>query len=394
MYIDRFDSGLTCYIDNNEYLTLFALIIKAGSVYEQKDKSGISHFLEHMHAFVAQNIPYDNMAALEPLNYAYTNFYETVYVFVKREVGNDTDFITRCRNTIGSIFNKNFLTEALFTKIKNDVLEEYKHTDFSKDSALKQLFYNEPYPLPIGELKCIQDLKYSDIISYHDKQYLIENAAVVVISNADKNFVIDSLSGQYANIKFDFLPFITSVPCKKFNINEDDSIYFLSKYKRVLESAEQYITDMLCLRFASDSLADIIYNYFIEKNIYVSASGLFEILSKHWHIFKLRINFNNPNEIPACLEYIIKNFTLTNKTFEKIKTAFSQELTAHPQGNSFHLLDEYINNFLFDEPIFNINDEINYIQSSLKRINFDMVVKKFNAILLNLVIFPKSYVEI
>ena len=390
------------YIDNCKHVSLFALIIKAGSLHEQKDKRGVSHLLEHMHAFVAQNISYDSV--LEPVNYAYTNFNETVYIFIKRETECDNDFIIKCQNTIGAIFDKKFLTKDFFLKIKNDVLEEYKNTDFSKAICINRLFCNESYPIPIGELHCIKNLKYDDVILHHDKYYTANNAAFVIISNASEDFVIHSL---YKKPDFDFLPFIKYISEKK-NKKEDNSIWFLSKYKRSLDSVEQYVTDMLCLRLASDLLVETIHDYFG-----VFASGQIEILSKQWHIFKLCINFNNPIGLSvSCysqkqvlanyrspklrfsrvsenryksLEQIIKNFTPASKLFDNIKAIFLQSLNDTPQYNDFQLLDEYINNFLFDEPVLSIDDELKYIYSSLKIINYDMVVEKFNVLLSNLV---------
>ncbi len=172
---------LTCYLHKNDNeinsnRAMAALIIRAGSNTEKSDEQGISHFLEHMNIHLMPWFLSVKEETLEPIRYAYTNFNETVYVFIDQFKKNNDEklFITGCINTMKHILNGDFISETLMPYVRDGVLKEYRATDFNKAVAIKRLYRSRTVTMSDGKTAHIMSLILEFIFYRKQKQNVFD----------------------------------------------------------------------------------------------------------------------------------------------------------------------------------------------------------------------------
>ncbi len=402
------NNGLTCYIHKHDNEINFngamaALIIRAGSNNEKEDEQGIYHFLEHMNVHLMPWLPSIKEETLEPIRYAYTNFNETVYVFMNLFKKYENHFITGCINTMKHILNRDFLSETLLPYVREDVLKEYEATDFNKAVAISRLFQSESYniTLPIGNITCIKRFNYNDLITHHNKLYLPENAAVVIIGGVNAQQTADIIKNAFsARCESGYLikrliktvvmeQNFANTEIESYSYNEDNSrIYFLSKTKREWICLNKHIEDALCIHLAIDEIKLAAYNFLNEKGITASEiNGSVEIFSYDWYIIRLDIAFRTDTGFKdRHLEQCIKRLKPELSIFNQVKIDFMRQIETSPHYDTYQLLGEYIEHYLYNEPIFDLNDEINHIYQAINKIDYDMVSERYREIISNLIV--------
>ena len=410
MDIINVNNGLTCYLhkhihDNeincNEAMAV--LIIRAGSNNEKADEQGISHFLEHMNVHLMPWLPSVREETLEPISYAYTNFNETVYIFIDRFKENENHFITGSINTIKHILNRDFLSETIMPYVREEVLKEYKVTDFSKAVAIRRLFLSDSYnvTLPVGNIDCIKSFTYYDLMKHHNKLYLPENAAVVIFSGVNSQQTAGIIKNAFSTrcesghvIKNLIQTVITEqsrshAGTESCAYNEaNPGIYFLSKTKREWICLSKYIEDALCIHLAIDAIKLAVHNYLNHRDITAfDIYGSVEVFSHDWYMVRLDIAFKTDTGIKECyMEQQIKSLKSEISVFNQVKMDFIRLVETRPKHDTFQLLGEYIQHYLYKEPILDLDDEINHIYQVIHKINYDLVSGRFHEIISNLTV--------
>lgn len=399
MDIINVNNGLTCYVHkrSKEFIcngAMAALIIRAGSNNEKADEQGISHFLEHMNVHLMPWLISVKEETLEPIHYAYTNFNETVYVFLNRFEEDENHFITGCINTMKHILNGNFLSEAIMPYVKEDVLKEYEATDFNKADAIKRLFLFDSYnaTLPIGDIECIKRFTYFDLMTHHNKLYLPENAAVVVLGCTNLQQTIDiikdtfSLRRESNHVIKSLIRMATteqSYSVAKTEYSKDNEvncgIYFLSKTKREWICLNKHIEDALYIHLAIDAIKLKTYNLLIRKDITAfDVDGSVEVFTHDWYIVRLDITLKtdtrfNELDLGQCIKRLKPDISI----FNQVKMDFMELLGTYPKYDTMQLLGEYIQHYLYKEPIIDIDDEINYLHQAIHKINYYLFSERF-----------------
>lgn len=410
MELININNGLTCYLHKleneiNSNGTMAALIIRAGSNNEKVDEQGISHFLEHMNVHLMPWLPSVKEEILEPIRYAYTNFNETVYVFVDRFKDNNNEklFITGCINTIKHILNGDFISETLMPYVREGVLKEYEATDFNKAVAIRRLFLTETYnvTLPIGNIDCIKCFTYYDLKSHHNKLYLPENAAVVILNGLNTHqtagIIKNAFPARYESgnvIKSLIQMVLTEQGCthagtESCTYNEvNHGIYFLSKTKREWCYLSKHIEDALSIHLAIDAIKLAAHNYLNRRDITAfDINGSVEVFSHDWYLVQLDIAFISGTRFNECyLGQCIKSLTLEISIFTQVKIDFMRLVETRPMFDILQLLGEYIQHYLYKEPILDLDDEINHIYQAIDKINYDLVSERFHEIINNLTV--------
>ena len=401
-------NGLTCYIHKQDNSIIHngimaALIVRAGSNNEGVNEQGISHFLEHMTVYPMSWFSFIQEVRLEPMLYAYTNFSETVYVFMNRIKEDENRFFTGCFNTIKHILNGDFLFQVSMPYVREEVLREYEVTDFNKSLAIRRLFLSESYniKLPIGDISCIKGFNHHDLISYHKKFYLPENAAVVIVGDINVQQAEDSLNNVFSecydqgSVIKNLIPMLITEQ-KRFYAEEENEIYntdnsslcFLSKMKREWNCLSKHMEDTLCMHLAFDTFKLVLCSYLEEKDMTAfDINGSVEVFSHDWYIVRLDIAFES--DIRLCKEQIlndIKNLKPDIDIFNRVKTDFMEVVNTDPEQDVFQLLGEYIQHYLYQEPILDLEDEIKQINQAMPKINYNRVSERVHEIIENLVL--------
>ncbi len=162
------------------------VIVKAGSEYEVKEISGISHFLEHMvfKGTKRRPKPGDISRELEAMGAEYNAFTgrEWTMYYAKSEKGNTHHIL----DMVMDMYQDPLLDSAEIEKEKGVIIEEinlYEDTPSRKvhDVFARLLYGDQPAGWDIaGSKKVVHSLKKEDFLAYRKKHYVPAGTIVVV----------------------------------------------------------------------------------------------------------------------------------------------------------------------------------------------------------------------
>ena len=178
---------------------------KAGILFEEKDKDGIAHFLEHM-IFKGSKLlkpgEFDfKIESLGGLSNASTG-YDDVHYYVDIPSSNLEEALYLLTNLV---FKPN-LNINEFELEKEVVIEEIMQNYDQKDERifnhfLKRVWLNSPYSKSIlGSEENIRKLNLNELIKFHQKQYIRDNTCIAIAGDLPKN-LLDIM----ANCKISYL---------------------------------------------------------------------------------------------------------------------------------------------------------------------------------------------
>ena len=204
-------SKTRCVFVDNKSLPLISIDIwcKAGSSFEEIDKKGTAHFLEHM-IFKGSNklMPgeFDHkIESLGGLSNASTG-YDDVHYHVLIPPINFKESLALLTNIVVS---PNFNTDE-FIKEKGVVIDEIKQQNDQPEEKLfnyflKRVWLSSNYSYPIlGTENNIKKLEINDLEKFHKKHYTIEKICIAITGNLSedifKTFEKSDLSGIKRNL--------------------------------------------------------------------------------------------------------------------------------------------------------------------------------------------------
>ncbi len=202
------DNGLTYYVRENDNPGSKAdvrLAIRAGSVDESSDETGVAHFVEHMLFNGTEQFPENELidtlrsfgAAFGADVNAYTAFDETVYTLTVPNAGESVE--------LGLTVLEQWLSHALFDENqvvaeRGVVLDEWRVStqstqgrlfDIAQDMYLAATPYDDRSP--IGDNASIEAMPKAVLRAYYDRWYRPDNAAIVVVGDIDVDEIVNDL---------------------------------------------------------------------------------------------------------------------------------------------------------------------------------------------------------
>ncbi len=199
-------SKTRCVFVDNKELPLISIDIwcKAGSSFEDVDKNGTAHFLEHM-IFKGSNkiMPgeFDHkIESLGGLSNASTG-YDDVHYHVLVPPNNFKESLALLTNiVVAPVFNPDE-----FIKEKGVVIDEIKQQNDQPEERLFNYFLKRIWLSPnygnsiLGTVNSIKNLEINDLIKFHSKHYTTEKICIAIAGNLSeeiyKNFEKSDLSG-------------------------------------------------------------------------------------------------------------------------------------------------------------------------------------------------------
>jgi predicted Zn-dependent peptidase len=183
------------------------VLVGTGSKYEIKDKSGISHFLEHMYFKGTRKMPTGIAIAetLDKVGGIYNAF--TAEEFTGYYAKVDARHFDTALGWVSDIFLNSLLPQEEVEKEKGVIIEEinmYQDHPMSYVQVLwsKLLYGDQPAGWPIaGRKETVEAITREDLFGYMKSQYVAGNTIVCVAGKIDEAETIKKIKKYFLKIE-------------------------------------------------------------------------------------------------------------------------------------------------------------------------------------------------
>ena len=421
--IGKLKNGLTYYIRHNELPEKqadFYIAQKVGSILEEDNQRGLAHFLEHMCFNGTTHFPGNTLKEyLESIGVkfgtnlnAYTSVDETVYNISNVPVSRE-GIIDSCLLILHDWANDLTLDPKEIDKERGVIHEEWRTSMGAMmrmyETTFPKIFAGckYAYRLPIGTMEVVDNFPYQDLRDYYEKWYRPDLQGIIVVGDIDVEQTeakIKALFGpipmpenpaerKYFPVPDNKEPIITIAKDKE---QETTQIYIFHKHDPVPTEQKQnidYLVHCYLIKMAEYMLSARLNELVQTANppfIWAGAGDIDFILSKTKKAF---------TGIAACKEDAIgtalsslmreleraRRFGFTESEYERaqsdllrwVETAYNERNKT--QNNDY--VQEYVSNFIDNEPIPGIENEYNIISSIIPQIPVDKVNLAFEQLI-------------
>ena len=409
----KLDNGLTYYIRANaepKQRAEFYIAQNVGSILENDNQNGLAHFLEHMAFNGTKNFPGKGIINFlekhgvkfgENIN-AYTALDETVY--------NLSDVPTIQEGVVDSALLvlhdwSSFLTlDGKEIDDERGVIMEEWRTRFGADRRMwkesnKIKFPGSQYGIRdgLGDTAVIKHFKYDVIRDYYKKWYRPDLQAILVVGDIDVDKIEAKIKALFSSIPKkanagerpiytvadNDSPIVALVSDKEASMTRIKLEYKHDKIPAEIQlSVQGYVKGIL-----DNLISAIIGERFDEITQqatapFVGAYAGYGDLVKSKDAFTLLAVPKEGKEAEGLNALLleaekIKRFGFTNAELERAKTNMLKRYETaykdrdHQKNND--LVNEYVRNYLNNEPIPGIEWEYNTLQMILPKLNADMI---------------------
>ena len=191
----KLKNGMKVLVLQNKRAPVIAQMIwyEFGSDVEERGKSGLAHFMEHLMFKGTKKFPdssySDFISKIGGSENAFTSYDYTAYYQIfpkdklKEIIQMEADRMTNLTLTKKNVeIEKNVILEERFQRIESDPSSKLD------ESMRSVLFPNHYYGRPIiGWKHEIEDLNFEDVIKFYKKHYIPNNATLVLSGDVDLN---------------------------------------------------------------------------------------------------------------------------------------------------------------------------------------------------------------
>ncbi len=408
--VGQLDNGLKYYIRQNhkpEKRVEFRLVVNAGSVLEDDDQQGLAHFIEHMAFNGTKDFSKNDLVNFleesgvdfgADLN-AYTSFDETVYMF---QIPSDR------QGLLDSAFMilENWAHELSFDPVEIDkergvVHEEWRLGLGAQDRMMKKyipiILKNSRYAvrLPIGKMSVIDSCSYDVIHRFYNDWYRPDLMAVVVVGDIDPAYAENQIKNHFQSVNNpdpererviykipnNGQPLVAVATDKEATFT--NVTMFRKMNKLFIKTNDNYRTNIKFDLFIS-MLNERLYEITQEPDapfIYAGAYyGGFLSRSLDAYTLSAMVKENRVNDAIKVLMQVnkqIKRYGFTEQEMERQKAAMvdrlDKMLSEKDKTESRVFVNEYVSNYLDQEPFPGIDYEVAYTKSVLPGIKLDAI---------------------
>ncbi len=408
--VGKLANGLTYYIRKNarpENKVELRLVIKAGSILEDDDQQGLAHFMEHMSFNGTQHFKKNELVSFlqsigvefgADLN-AYTGFDETVYIL---PIPTDKkENLEKGLLVLEDWASAATLDAAEINKERGVVLEESRLGKGAEDRMNKviypKLFEGSKYAqrLPIGKDEILKTFKPEALKRFYKEWYRPDLMAVIAVGDMDPLAVETMIKAHFGKLKNPVkertrsYAEITSRKKSEGIVVTDKEAqnhilqisfpYTVNKPEVTVEDYREAMLRMLFGSMLSTRMQELTQK--AEPPFVYGGSSLggfvhgYEGFSSFAVIGKAGVE-------PAINALVQENerarqFGFTTSELERTKKSMMRSIerayNERDKSESGSYADEYIQNFLEQEPIPGIENEYRYHQQFLESISLDEV---------------------
>lgn len=393
----KFANGLTYYIRPNgkpEKKVELRLIVKAGSILENDDQRGLAHFMEHMNFNGTKNFQKNDLVSYlqsigvqfgADLN-AYTAFDQTVYILPIPT--DNADNLEKGFQIIEDWAHNALLTDKDIDDERGVVLEESRLGKGAQMRMLDKFFpklasgtkYAER--LPIGKDEILKTFKYDKIRSFYKDWYRPDLQAVAVVGAIDSATAMKMLNKHFAGLtnpkgertrNYEQVGPRTKseamVLTDKEATNSSLSIFFSYNKKHDESVVGDYRSDIVrnvALQMLNRRFEDLSKS---SNPPFPFAGADFDNLIQGYEAFEVQTLFSNEGPqkaLDAVTAELLraKQYGFTQSELELAKksvmTNIENTYNERNTTESSNYVEEYIRNFLDNEPIPGIENEYSY----------------------------------
>jgi zinc protease len=395
--IGKLDNGLTYYIRHNnlpENRVEFYIAQKVGSILEEPQQRGLAHFLEHMAFNGTRHFPGDEnglgvVAWCETkgikfgtnLN-AYTSVDQTVYNISNVPTDNP-NVLDSCLLILHDWSNAINLADAEIDKERGVIREEWRSRNVGMlriyTDAQSTLYPDSKYAdcMPIGSLDVINNFPYQDIRDYYSKWYRPDLQGIIIVGDVDVDQIEAKLKTLFADVKAPVDPaqrVYYPVP------DNDEPLIYIGKDKEVpnpsvsiffkhdafpdsMKNTMAYLVQNYATAMVSSMLNERFNELRQSPNppfIYASAGYTNFFLAKTKEVFEVDAQ-SQVDGIETAIKSVLeeveraRRFGFTPTEYERARANYLQRLESaykeREKTKSPSYVQEYVNNFLDNEPI-------------------------------------------
>lgn len=403
-------NGLTYYIRKNakpEKKVELRLVVKVGSIMEDDDQQGLAHFTEHMAFNGSKNFKKNELVSFlqsigvefgADLN-AYTGFDETVYILPI-----PTDKPENLEK--GFLVLEDWASTVAFDngeidKERGVVLEESRLGKGANDRMNKviypKLFEGSKYAnrLPIGKDDILKNFKYDVIKRFYKDWYRPDLMAVIAVGDIDPAEGEKMIKAHFEKLKspanarvreYIKVPGRTKsegvVVTDKEATNHFLQVYYSYKDSKPETTVGEYrssIVKGLFNAMLNQRLSELTQKP--EPPFLFGATDLGGFVHGH-EVFSSFAVISKGGVSPALTALIqeserAKKFGFTANELDRSKKSMMRNLersyNERDKSESEGFADEYIRNFLEEEPIPGIENEFNYYKQFIETISLDEI---------------------
>lgn len=406
----RLANGLAYYIRRNskpEQKVELRLAIKAGSILEDDDQQGLAHFTEHMsfngsrHFKKNDLVSYLQSIGVEfgaDLN-AYTNFDETVYILpipTDKPENLERGFLVLEDWASGVLFESGEIEKERGVVLEEERLGKGAEERMSQKS-LPYILQGSKYAnrLPIGKPEILKSFKSEAIKRFYHAWYRPDLMAVVAVGDIDPAAAEALIRKHFEKLKNPEKPRIREyavVPPREKSeglvITDPEATNHIlqilypvreSKASVTLGDYRHDILESLAGQLLSVRMQELTQK--ADPPFLFGGSGESEFVHGYESYFGFAV-VGKAGVAPAVEAVIVENerarkFGFTTPELERVKKSFhrrmEQAFNEREKTESSDHADEYIRNFLTDEPIPGIANEFKYYQLFLEGITLEEV---------------------
>jgi zinc protease len=407
--IGKLENGLTYYIRKNkkpENKVELRLAVNAGSILETEDQQGLAHFLEHMAFNGTKNFKKNELISYlqsigvqfgADLN-AYTSFDETVYILpVPTEKEGLIDKGLLILSDWASAID---LDAEEVKKERGVVLEELRLGTGAgqrmRDRYFPLLFQGSQYAkrLPIGKKEILENFDRKALVDFYETWYRPDLMAVIAVGDLDVDVMEKKIQAAFSGIKakrkINKRPTFPVPDHKETLIAiETDKEAPLTSVQLLLKKPEEKTKTLADLR------REIIKSFFNEmlnarldeirqspNPPFVFGAANFSSLTRTKNAYSM-FGGTDPESIKKTLAVLleenkrVKEFGFTAGEFERQKgrylTRLENNYKERDKTESRNLVNNYVYNFLSDNPIPGIEFNYKFAQEIVPKITLEEV---------------------
>ena len=310
---------------------------KAGIAFEEKNKVGLAHFLEHM-IFKGSKLlepgEFDmRIEELGGISNASTG-YDDVHYYVDIPPSNCEEALSLLTNLV--LFPK--LDEKEFYLEKKVIIEEILQNQDQKDelifnSFLKSVWLDHHYAKSIlGKEENINEIELFDLYDFHKKQYISINSCIAVAGKLPKNYLEIFRNCELRESRKDLIN-SKKIPIDAYSIREGKEIAFFKdiEFSRIFMAwhitSSNFQENILGYEIISSILTDgrnsVLYKSLKEDKQIVQSiySGI--QLGEFGSLFIIETSLNKENliEVENIINNLIHNLLINSNLNNKIQKA-------------------------------------------------------------------------
>jgi zinc protease len=410
--IGHLPNGLTYYIRHNslpEKRVELRLVVNAGSVLEDDDQLGLAHFMEHMNFNGTKHFPKNELVSYlqsigvqfgADLN-AYTGFDETVYIL---PVPTDKPgLVDKGLEILKDWAHEATLDSIEIEKERGVVVEEWRLSRGADERMMKQTlpvqYQGSRYAdrLPIGTKFSLDNFSHAALKRFYKDWYRPDMQAIIVVGDIDVNDMEQKIKETFSSI-----PAATSPRQREMFLVPDhtQTLSVVAKDKETAFPAVEimYKKDPLpetsigdYMRYMNRMLfTGMLNNRFRELTLkpnppFVSAGSYYgNSYARTKDVYQLYANSSDTGMARALKalseenrRVLLYGFTQSELELQKkqLQSFYDRIFSEREKEESYKYVQEYVGNFLINEPIPGIEWEYDFVKQHLSSVKLEEVNK-------------------